>query len=32
LELVKYSGLKNIYLKKLWKLCVCYNRSSTPWL
>jgi len=23
--------LKNL-LKKLWKLCVYYDRSSTPWL
>jgi len=29
---VKYSGLKNNYLKKLWKLWVCCDRSSTPWL
>jgi len=35
MELVKYSGFKEkrkIYLKKLWKLCICCDRNSTPWL
>jgi len=29
---VKYSGFKKNYLKKLWKLCGCCDRNSTPWL
>jgi len=32
MELVKCSGFKKNYLKKLWKLCAWCNRNSTPWL